>query len=89
VADISDEQRQAMELDDDHGVLVEKTGPGPARDAGVRQGDIIMMINNNRISDKAMFDSVVNDLPVDKSIPVLIQRRGSPIFLALKLKGDT
>jgi len=85
VKDMTDEQRKDLDLED-HGVIVEETFPGPAQDAGIRKGDVIVLINNIRITDKLHFQEIIKDLPFNKSIPVLIQRRGGPIFLALKLK---
>lgn len=85
VKDLTDEQRKDLDLEDD-GVIVEETFPGPAQDAGIRKGDVIVLINNIRITDKLHFQEIIKDLPSNKSIPVLIQRRGGPIFLALKLK---
>ncbi|MCG8324971.1 MAG: Do family serine endopeptidase, partial [Thiotrichales bacterium] len=87
VKDLTNEQRSELELED-HGVVVEESSDGPARDAGIRKGDVIVLINNVRIKDKEHFEEIVNKLPEDKSIPILIQRRGGPIFLALKLKGQ-
>ncbi len=77
---------QKKELDiEDHGVLVEKIGAGPAQKAGIRQGDVILLLNNIKVKDAVHFSSLIKDLPKGKSIPVLIQRRGGPIFLALKI----
>lgn len=88
VKDLTDEQRKQLEIED-HGVLVESVGEGPARNTGVRSGDVILLINNIKIQDAAHFDKLVQELPRDKSIPILIQRRGGPIFIALKLPEDS
>ncbi len=84
VKDLNAEQKQELNTGD-QGVLVEKIAPGPAQKAGIRQGDIILILNNIKIKDTAHFLDLLKDLPKDRSIPVLIQRRGGPIFLALKL----
>lgn len=84
VQNLSKEQKQELEIDD-HGVLVEKVGIGSAQKAGIRQGDVILLINNTKIKDALHFDKLVKGLPKGRSIPVLIQRRGGPIFLALKI----
>jgi serine protease Do len=79
-------QKQKKELDlEDHGVIVEKISAGPAQKAGIRQGDIILLLNNIKITDTSHFVELIKELPKGRSIPVLIQRRGGPIFLALKL----
>lgn len=84
VKDLTKEQRKELEIDD-HGVLVDEIGVGPAQTAGIRPGDVLLLINNIKIIDASHFDSLIKDLPKGRSIPVLIQRRGGPIFLALKL----
>ena len=68
-------------------MLVEKVQPGPAASAGVREGDVILLINNTKIESVAQFNEFMDGLPAGKSIPMLVQRRGNPIFLAFRL-GD-
>ncbi len=84
VKDMTPQQKEEFELED-HGVIVESVTEGPAQKAGIRQGDVILLINNTKVTDAAHFEKLVGELPKDKSIPVLVQRRGGPIFLALKL----
>ncbi len=67
------------------GVLIQSVKQGPALNAGIQQGDIILRIQNNIVRDVAEFDKIVKNLPLGQSIAILIQRRGSPIFLALKI----
>jgi len=47
------------------------------------------LINNIKIKNVKHFNELVDQLPKDKSVPILIQRRGGPIFLALKLEDDS
>lgn len=84
VKDLTKEQKQELDIDN-HGVLVEKIKAGPAQKAGVRQGDVLLLLNNIKIKDSAHFNELIKDLPKGRSIPVLIQRQGGPIFLALKI----
>ena len=60
--------------------------PGPALDAGIRRGDVILRIQDQVIKDVKQFNDVVKGLPKGKSIAMLVQRRGGSQFLALKLK---
>ena len=87
VADPTDEQRQQLQIED-HGVLVQSLEQGPARSAGIRQGDVILLLNNEKVRNVKQFNQIVKDLPKDKSIPILIQRRGNPIFLAFKMSDN-
>ncbi|MEE9493453.1 MAG: DegQ family serine endoprotease [Gammaproteobacteria bacterium] len=83
VANLSDEQKSELELDNG-GVLIEQVGEGAASDAGFHQGDVILRIDNKPVDSVKTFDKVVDKLPAGKSVAVLIQRRGGPVFLALK-----
>jgi serine protease Do len=85
VADLTNEQREQLQVIQ-NGVLVQNIAKGPGRDAGIQRGDVILRIQNNIIRDVADFDKIVKNLPVGKSIAVLIQRQGSPVFLALKIE---
>lgn len=84
VVDLTEEQREQLQVMK-NGVLVQEVGKGPAAQAGIQRGDVILRIANNIVRNVADFDKIVKDLPVGKSIAVLIQRRGNPVFLALKV----
>lgn len=87
VMDLSAEQQDALKIEAG-GVIVTQVQAGPARKAGVRRGDIIVMLDNVDIRDAAHFKKIVDALPDNKSVPMLVQRRGGPVFLALKIKGE-
>jgi len=88
VEDLTEEQRKQLEIKD-HGVIVSQVSSGPAYKAGVRSGDVMLLINNIKIKNAKHFDELVKQLPKDKSVPILIQRRGGPVFLALRLEDDS
>ncbi len=85
VVDLTDAQRAKLQISK-YGVLVQDVSKGAARDAGIQAGDVILRIQNNVIRDVAEFDKIVKNLPAGKSVAVLIQRQGSPVFLALKIE---
>ncbi len=82
--DLTKEQIEELDIDN-NGVLVEDISAGPAQKAGIRKGDVILLINNIKINNVSHFNKLIKDLPKGRSIPVLIQRQGGPIFLALKI----
>ena len=84
VTDLSFSEREALQIDKG-GVLVQNVGNGTAKNSGILQGDVILRIANVVITGLASFEKVVKDIPVGKSVAVLIQRRGSPTFIALKI----
>ena len=87
VVDPSDEQRLQFQIED-HGILVQSVGEGPASKAGIREGDVILLLDNQRISNAQQFDKLLDKLPKNKSIPILIQRQGNPTFLAFRLDDE-
>lgn len=84
VMDLTPDQRKQIDIKE-NGVLVTAVNAGAARKAGVRRGDVILMINNVDIKDTDHFKEIVQNLPEGKSVPLLVQRRGGPVFLALKM----
>jgi len=84
VTDLTAEEREALQVIKG-GVLVQNVGKGAAKNAGIQPGDVILRMNNDVIRDVADFEKIAKNLPVGKAVAVLIQRRGSPAFLALKI----
>lgn len=84
VSDLTPEQRQEAGVDA-QGVLVTQVSEGPAFKAGITPGDIILLVDNLQVGSAEAFSKLVEGLPAGKSVPVLVQRRGGPLFLALKL----
>jgi serine protease Do len=84
--DLTDKQKQELELDG--GVLVNHMTTGPATQAGVRKGDIILAIDNKPVQNATQFAKTVKGLPAGKSVALLVQRNGSPTFLAIKVPAD-
>jgi serine protease Do len=84
VKELNKEEREKLDAPE-NGVLVTDVDEGPASRAGIRAGDVIVLLNNEKVEGLMRFRKIVTDLPADKSVPVLINRRGSPIFLAIKL----
>jgi serine protease Do len=85
VSSLTAEQREALQVVKG-GVLVQDVSKGAAKDAGIQRGDVILRIQNKVISDVEDFNEIAKSLTVGKSVAVLIQRRGSPAFLAFKIE---
>ncbi|OAM34516.1 DegQ family serine endoprotease [Eikenella sp. NML070372] len=56
---------------------------GAAQQAGLRRGDIILMVNRTAVSDENSFNQALNH--ADRTVALLIQRGNSKLFLALEL----
>ena len=83
VASLSREDMEELEID--HGVVVERVTSGAASRAGLRSGDIILSIDNTPVKSTRQFQSMIDELPAGKSVAMLVQRGGSPTFLAIKV----
>jgi len=54
--------------------------------AGIRNGDIILSISQQPVTDVKSFDKVMSKLDMDKIIPVLVSRRGeAQRYFAVKI----
>jgi len=87
VANLDDTQREELAIEDG-GVLVVNVEQGAAANSGIRRGDVIMTINNQKVSNAKQFLDLAKDLPGNKAIPVLVQRGQGAIFLALRIEQD-
>ena len=65
---------------------VAEVGEGPARDAGLRRGDVLQMLSHQKLTSVEQFKAPVEDLPNDKFASLLVQREQAPEFLALKVR---
>jgi len=77
----ADEKKQ---LGVDYGVKVTAVDAGPARRAGINKGDIIMQIQGENVKNAESLRKLVDKLPPNKSVPILIRRDNRPLFLALR-----
>ena len=82
VEGLSDEQRRSEQIVAG-GVVVRSVAPGAGQDAGIRIGDIILTVAGNEIDSPQRFNNVLGNLRPGQSVPVLVQRRGAPLFLAM------
>jgi serine protease Do len=71
-----------------NGVLVTQIVNGPASRAGVRRGDIILSVDGNNIKGVKHFNELLEKLPAGKTVAMLVQRGGSPTFLAVRMPED-
>lgn len=56
---------------------------GAAARAGIRRGDIIVQINGQNVSNQSELENALNQ--AGKQVPILIERNGNVLFLALIL----
>jgi len=86
VTDLSDKKKEELGIED--GILVGHMVTGAASQAGVRKGDIILAIDSKTVTDLKQFEKIVEGLKAGKSVALLVQRDGSPTFLAIKVPAE-
>lgn len=86
LVDLTEQQQQQYGVTD--GVIVADVDLGPASEAGIRRGDVLISINNQKIKDAKQFLELSEQLPTDRAIPVLVQRGEGALFLALKIEKE-
>jgi len=84
VRDLTPEQREQAEIAKG-GVLVEDVKPGPAEQVGIRPGDLVLMLDNQPVTDARQFKELVEGIPPGRSVAMLVQRDGGRMFYALKI----
>lgn len=83
--DLRSDERSELEQG---GVLVESVSGGAAARAGIRRGDVITMLDQQRVESMESFVTIADDLEGGRVVPVLVLRNGSPRFLPMRLPED-
>ncbi len=86
VMDIAPEVREQLGLEGAGGALVDNVGAGPAKDAGMRRGDIVMMFDGQNVKGAKHLRELIEGSDDKRTVAVLVRRGESPLFMALRLK---
>jgi serine protease Do len=81
VSNLNAEQRRGLRVE---GAVVVDASEGRAAAAGVREGDLILQMNNVEIKDAAQFNSLASKLDPKKSVAVLVRRENVTQYLVIK-----
>jgi len=82
----ADERKKAQIVSG--GAIVTGVDDGPGRDAGLLPDDILLTIAGNEIDGPERLAEVVKRLEPGRSVPMLVQRRGQPTFLAIEVPKE-
>jgi serine protease Do len=83
VKDLSSELTEQLGVET--GVIVTRVGRGPARLAGLEQGDVITTIDGESIESVSQLQHKVKELPIGEAIPIRVVRNQTPEFLVIKI----
>lgn len=68
------------------GVFVRRTvDDGPAADAGMKNEDIILSVDNVKINDGEKLIEVVSEIPIGKTVPIEVMRDGKTLTLDVEI----
>ena len=84
IKSLSDDERKSARIVSG-GVKVAGVAPGPARDAGVLSGDVILSVAGQDVESVERYNEVIGRLTPGQTVPMLVQRDGAPLFLALQV----
>jgi serine protease Do len=83
---ITPELAESFGLEDDRGALVSRVDPaGPAADAGIERGDVIVEFDGTAIASMEELPRVVAATPVGKPVDVVVQREGKKKTVSVKI----
>ncbi|HQT00339.1 MAG: protease Do [Hydrogenophilales bacterium 16-64-46] len=85
LSELNAEQKRALELT--YGLRVEEA-TGDAARAGIRPGDIILAVNNTRVSTVDAFRKAIAAVPVGRSAAILVRRGEGSLYIPLKISGE-
>lgn len=81
VEDINSDRRRELG-DPEGGVVITEIESDDAWRAGLRPGDVILMINNQDIENMEDFESLVDDIEPDRAVALRVWRNGTASFIA-------
>ncbi len=77
VAEIDSERAKALNLKEVHGVEVKSVDrDSPAAKAGLKDGDVVLEYNGQRIEGTEQFVRLVHETPIDRQVKLLVWRSG-------------
>ncbi|MBY0579341.1 MAG: DegQ family serine endoprotease [Burkholderiales bacterium] len=78
---------QKKQIQSEHGLLVESVEDGPAIQAGIRRGDVILALNDQDIDSVEQFEKLLAKVHKGRDVALLVWRGGSSIFVTMKVDG--
>ena len=85
LSELNAEQKRALDLD--YGVLVEEASGDAAR-AGIRTGDVVLAVNNVKITSVAAYRKAMTSVASGKSVAILVRRGDGSLYVPLKITGE-
>jgi len=85
IQDLGKDVADALNLDSADGAMVTSVPDGPAKDGGVRQGDVIITFDGKHVTDTRDLVRIVGDTAIGKAVSVVVFRDGTAKTLKVVL----
>ena len=85
IQDVTPEMAEAIGLGDVRGAMVSDVPDGPAKDAGMQPGDVILSFDGQEVADTRELVRVVGNSAVGKAVRVVVFREGKTQTLKVTL----
>ena len=85
IQDVTEDVAEALDIEKTDGALVTDVPEGPAKNGGIKSGDVIIEFDGKKIKDTRELVRIVGDSSVGKKVLVKVLRDGKEVSLSVKL----
>ena len=85
IQDVTEDVAEALGIEKTDGALVTDLPDGPAKNGGLKSGDVIIEFDGRKIKDTRELVRIVGDSSVGKKVLVKVLRDGKEVALSVKL----
>ena len=82
---LTDDMAEALGLKLQGAMVSGATNEGPAKKAGIQDGDIIIQYNGKSINDQNRLSRLVGETEIGKTVPVKVWRKGKEVILQVTI----
>jgi serine protease Do len=85
IGSVNDEMAEALGLDEPTGAIIRDVFDGPAKDAGLKTMDVIVMFDGKEIADSGALVRIVGGTPVGSTVKTIVLRDGKRMSIDVVL----
>lgn len=85
IGSVNDEMAEALGLDEPKGAIIRDVFDGPAKDAGLKTMDVIVMFDGKEVADSGALVRIVGGTPVGSTVKTIVLRDGKRMSIDVVL----
>jgi len=85
IGSMNDEMAEALGLDEPTGAIIRDVFDGPAKDAGLKTMDVIVMFDGKEVADSGALVRIVGGTPVGSTVKTIVLRDGKRMSIDVVL----